>query len=476
SVLQKVPSDFETDLFMPIIQCVAEKAGIHFHKNQKHDIALKVISDHLRALVFMIADGISPSNEGRGYVLRMLLRRAYCYGKMLNLNEPFLFDTAPQVISLMKNAYPELLQKEQNIYKIILTEEKRFQETLNLGLSILEDYIQKLRSNNQKILSGKDAFTLHDTCGFPLEITKDILAETGFSVNEEDYLKYMAEQKERSRKSWYSGKADIGEDLHREKVYHQILAKNGETVFHGYHQISSNTEVLALIRGTEEVPVLSQGEKGIMILKETPFYAEKGGQKGDTGTITYASNGNSAMARVYDTQTPLEGIIVHYIEVEKGSFQKNMPVKAQIDNQERIAIAANHTATHLLHFALREVLGDHVKQSGSSVTSERLRFDYNHFAAPKKEELEQIEKIINQKITENYPVKTEVTDYHSACEKGAMALFGEKYGDEVRMVDIGGFSKELCGGTHVDQTSKIGIFKIISEQGIGSGLRRIEAV
>ena len=475
SVLQKVPSDFETDLFLPIIQTTAEKANVPYQENQRDDIALKVISDHIRALVFMISDGILPSNEGRGYVLRMLLRRAFRYGKVLGLNEPFLYDVAPQVIQIMQDAYPELKEKEKNIYEMILTEEKRFQETLNLGLNILEAFIKKLKRGNQKILSGKDAFTLYDTYGFPLEITKDILSEAGLSVQEEEYEKFMVEQKERSRLSWSSGKSDSKQQQKLEKIIGKILSDYGETVFNGYHQISSQTEIVALIHGQEQVEKLDAGQKGIIILKETPFYAEKGGQKGDCGTI-FSSNAISALARVVDTQISPEGIIIHYVQVEKGSFQKNQKVKAQIDDQERIAIAANHTATHLLHHALREVLGDHVKQSGSSVTAEHLRFDYTHYKSLKKEELDQIEKMVNQQIEENYPVRSEVTNFKTAREKGAIALFGEKYGEEVRIIDIGGFSRELCGGTHLDQTSRIGIFKIISEQGIGSGLRRIEAV
>ncbi len=475
SVLQKAPSDFETDLFLPIIQYTAKKANLDYRKNPKHDIALKVISDHIRALVFMITDGIFPSNEGRGYVLRMLLRRAYRYGKVLELNEPFLYDIAPQVIKLMQNAYPEIKEKEKNIYELILTEEKRFQETLNLGLNILETYVDKLKRGNQKMLSGKDAFTLYDTYGFPLEISKDVLSEAGLLVNEEDYHKYMLEQRERSRQSWDSGKTDSGQDKKKEKLYHNILSSNGETIFNGYHQISSETEIIALIQGNEQVEQLETGQQGLIILKETPFYAEKGGQKGDCGTIA-AYNGTTATAKVYDTQTPLEGLIVHYVQVEKGYFKKNQHAKAQIDDRERIAIAANHTATHLLHHALREVLGEHVKQAGSSVTAEHLRFDYTHYKPLKKEEINRIEKIVNKQIEENYPVKSEITNLKAAREKGAIALFGEKYGDEVRMIDIGGFSRELCGGTHLDQTSKIGIFKIITEQGIGSGLRRIEAI
>ena len=475
SVLQGAPSDFETDLFLPIIQYTAHKANVRYKENPKYDIALKVISDHIRALVFMITDGILPSNEGRGYVLRMLLRRAYRYGKVLDLNEPFLYDIAPQVIQIMQNAYPELKDKEKNIYELILTEEKRFQETLNLGLNILETYINKLKKGNQKMLSGKDAFTLYDTYGFPLEITKDVLSEAGLLVNEEDYGKYMLEQKERSRQSWDSGKTGSEQDKQMEEIYHNILSSNGETVFNGYHQISSQTKIVAIISENKQIKQIDEGQKGMIILEETPFYAEKGGQKGDCGKIS-SSNGILSLAQVYDTQSPLEGLIVHYVQVEKGSFKINQEVKAQIDDRERIAIAANHTATHLLHYALREVLGEHVKQAGSSVTPEHLRFDYTHYKPLKGEELEQIEKIVNKKIEENHEVKSEITDLGTAREKGAIALFGEKYGDTVRMIDIGGFSRELCGGTHLAHTSRIGIFKIVSEQGIGSGLRRIEAV
>jgi len=477
SVLQNVSSDFETDLFFPIIQYTAQKAGLSYGKSKKDDIALKVIADHVRALVFMISDGILPSNEGRGYVLRMLLRRAYRYGKVLDFNEPFLYDVAPQVIELMQTAYPELREREKEVYEIILTEEKRFQETLSLGLNILENYIQKLKSNNQKVLSGKDAFTLYDTYGFPLEITKDILSESGLSVDEKEYENYMLEQKERSRKSWGRGKADYELSEQQEKLYRSLKSRFGDTRFCGYDQISAHTKIVALLQDNKEVEQLAAGESGLMVLEETPFYAEKGGQKGDTGTIISSDDDSrKALAQVYDTQMPLEGLIIHYIQVEKGLFRKNQLVKAQIDNEERIAIAANHTATHLLHYALREVLGNHVKQAGSSVTCERLRFDYNHYAPLKKEEWEQIEKLVNQKIAENHQVTSELTSLHTALQKGAIALFGEKYGDEVRMIDIGGFSRELCGGTHLDQTSRIGIFKIISEQGIGSGLRRIEAV
>ncbi len=477
SVLQNVSSDFETDLFFPIIQYTAQKAGLSYGKSKKDDIALKVIADHVRALVFMISDGILPSNEGRGYVLRMLLRRAYRYGKVLDFNEPFLYDVAPQVIELMQTAYPELREREKEVYEIILTEEKRFQETLSLGLNILENYIQKLKSNNQKVLSGKDAFTLYDTYGFPLEITKDILSESGLSVDEKEYENYMLEQKERSRKSWGRGKADYELSEQQEKLYRSLKSRFGDTRFCGYDQISAHTKIAALLQDNKEVEQLAAGESGLMVLEETPFYAEKGGQKGDTGTIISSDDDSrKALAQVYDTQMPLEGLIIHYIQVEKGLFRKNQLVKAQIDNEERIAIAANHTATHLLHYALREVLGNHVKQAGSSVTCERLRFDYNHYAPLKKEEWEQIEKLVNQKIAENHQVTSELTNLHTALQKGAIALFGEKYGDEVRMIDIGGFSRELCGGTHLDQTSRIGIFKILSEQGIGSGLRRIEAV
>jgi len=475
SVLQGAQSDYETDLFLPIIQCISEKAGVTYHENMENDISLKVISDHIRALAFMISDDILPSNEGRGYVLRMLLRRAFRYGKVIGLNEPFLYDIAPEVINIMEKSYPELREKQETIYEIILTEEKRFQETLNLGLNILDDYIKRLLRGNQKVLGGKDVFTLYDTYGFPKEITKEILQEKGLMINEEEYEKYMAEQKERSRQSWSSDKADNKQQKEMEDIFQKILEKYGKSVFTGYHQVSSNTEIIAVIHENKLVDKIESGQQGLIILKETPFYAEKGGQKGDSGEII-KSNDTYARAYVYDTQMPLEGIIVHYVNIEEKYLKQGEKVKAQIDDRKRIAIAANHTATHLLHYALRAVLGEHVKQAGSSVTEEHLRFDYTHFKPLSKDELDRIERIVNKKIEENHPVTSKVTDYNTACDKGAIALFGEKYGDEVRMIDIGGFSRELCGGTHLDQTSKIGIFKIISEQSIGSGLRRIEAV
>ncbi|MDD4363695.1 MAG: alanine--tRNA ligase, partial [Atribacterota bacterium] len=476
SVLQKAPSDFETDLFLPIIQYTAQKAGVKYNEKNEYNIALKVIADHLRALVFMISDGILPSNEGRGYVLRMLLRRAYRYGKVLGLNEPFLYDAAPSVINIMQGAYPELKEKEKDIYELILIEENKFQETLNLGLGILESYLNKLKSGNQKILNGKDAFTLYDTYGFPLEITKDILSESGFTVDEKDYDKYMQEQKNRSRQSWPAGKDEQRQEEKMTSILQDLLSKFGGSVFTGYHQISSQTEIIAIIKQGEQVTQLDSGQKGLIILKETPFYAEKGGQKGDCGVITSLDNEEFSSANIYDTQTPVDDIIVHYATVEKGSFMVNQKVKAQVHNQERLAIAANHTATHLLHHALRSVLGEHVKQAGSSVTADHLRFDFTHYKSISDEELEEIEKIINKQIEEGYPVKSSITNIKSAKEEGAIALFGEKYGDTVRMIDIGGFSKELCGGTHLDNTSMIGFFKIEIEQSIGSGLRRIATV
>lgn len=475
SVLQNASSDFETDLFLPIIDYTGQKAGVLYGKNQKTDVALKIISDHIRAIVFLISDGVMPSNEGRGYVLRMLLRRAYRFGKLLNFNEPFLYDIAPQVIQIMQTSYPELKERESVICELILTEENRFQATLQLGLHMLEEYIRKLRRGNQQVLSGKDAFTLYDTYGFPLEITRDILSESGLSVDEQDYEKYMSEQKERSRQSRGQDRNSDKVKEKQEQIYQEIQSISGDTEFCGYTRIAASTRIIAIIKNSKQIEQLNANEDALIILEETPFYAEKGGQKGDTGTITDTDKSDS-LARIYDTRMPLEGLIVHHARVEKGTFTKNQIVKAEIDNEERTAIAANHTATHLLHYALREVLGNHVTQAGSSVTSERLRFDYTHYSQLQKEELAQIERIVNQKIRENHRVTSEIIGFQTAREKGALAFFNEKYGEQVRMIDIGGFSKELCGGTHLEQTFKIGIFKIVLEQGIGSGLRRIEAV
>lgn len=474
-VLQKVDTDFETDLFLPIIKFIAQNAGIKYKEDEKKDLALKVIADHIRALVFMIADGIVPSNEGRGYVLRMLLRRAFRYGKWINLNQPFLYEIAPVVIDLMKEVYPETVKAENRICQIILTEEKKFQETLNVGIQILDSMKEELKQKDKNKLSGKDTFKLYDTYGFPLELTRDILKEDGFEIEEENYEKEMKIQREKSRKSWLETKISVEGNKVKQKLYENILKDYGETKFIGYDFEEGKSKVIAIIKDGKLVDEVKEDENCEIILQKTPFYAEKGGQIGDKGEII-SSTQDDLLITVSDTQSPVEGLVVHFAKINKGEIKVNDEVLARVDLIRRKAIARNHTATHLLHRALRDALGNHVKQSGSSVNDDHLRFDFNHFAPLTKVELDKIEDLVNNKILDNLKVETKFTTFDKAKEMGAIALFGEKYGEQVRVVKIGEFSLELCGGTHLDSTSNIGLFKILSEQGIGSSLRRVEAV
>lgn len=475
SVLQKADTDFETDLFLPIIKYVAQNASIKYKEDKKKDLALKVIADHIRALVFMISDGIVPSNEGRGYVLRMLLRRAFRYGKVINYNQPFLYEVAPVVINLMKEVYPEIYKEENRIYQVILAEEKRFQETLNIGIQILDNLKAGLKQKNKDKLSGRDAFKLYDTYGFPLELTRDILEEDGYGIEEDDFKNEMKIQRERSRESWAKTKASAEDDKINQKLYLDILKKRGETEFIGYDSVEVKSKVIAITKDDKLVDKAKAGDKCKIYLEKTPFYAEKGGQIGDKGVMASTSN-NNLLVEILDTQVPIEGLIAHFAEINKGQIEVGQEVLARVDSSRRKAIARNHTATHLLHRVLRDVLGNHVKQSGSAVNNHHLRFDFNHFAPLTIEELEKIENLVNEKILDELKVETKISTFDEAKEMGAIALFGEKYGEQVRVVKIVEFSLELCGGTHINSTSNIGLFKIMDEEGIGSGLRRIEAV
>lgn len=475
SVLQKAETDFETDLFLPIIKFVAQNAGIKYKDDKKKDLALKVIADHIRALVFMISDGIVPSNEGRGYVLRMLLRRAFRYGKVINYDQPFLYEVAPVVINLMKEVYPEIYKEENRIFQVILAEEKRFQETLNIGIQILDNLKEELKQKNKDKLSGRDAFKLYDTYGFPLELTRDILEEDGFGIEEDDFKNEMKIQRERSRESWVKTKVSAEDDKINQKLYQDILKERGETEFIGYDSVEAKSKVIAITKDDKLVNEAAEGDKCKIYLEKTPFYAEKGGQIGDKGVVTSTSK-NNLLVEILDTQAPLEGLIAHFAEISKGQIKVGDEVISRVDLLRRKAIARNHTSTHLLHRVLRDVLGEHVKQSGSAVNNHHLRFDFNHFAPLTMEELEKIENLVNEKILDELKIETKISTFDKAKEMGAIALFGEKYSEQVRVVKIGEFSLELCGGTHLKSTSNIGLFKILNEEGIGSGIRRIEAV
>ncbi len=459
SVLQGVPSDFETDLLYPIIKATETLSGHKYNRSEEKDLAFRIISDHARAIAFMITDGIYPGNEGRGYVLRRILRRAYRYGRFIGLNEPFLYKLIPSVVDVMKGGYPELTEKEKQIIEITLTEEKRFQVTLDQGLSMFEEIIKNSPSNT---ISGKDAFRLYDTYGFPLDIMKDLAKERGLFIDEAGFEKEMAAQRERGRKR----KTEEGP----KKLYLDIYAKYGQTVFTGYSNYEDESEIIAIIKDNQLREEAKEGDKVEIITKNTPFYAERGGQVGDKGELIFPSG----RVWVEDTKTQ-EGIIIHIGKVTQGNIKTGERVKLSIDKKRRDAIRRAHTSTHLLHRALRMLIGEHVKQAGSKVEPDEFRFDFTHFAPLTREELSKIEALVNEKVLEDIKVEVVEMKRDDALKLGAMALFDEKYGEHVRVVKIGNFSIELCGGTHLDHTSQVGLFKIVEEGSIGAGTRRIIA-
>ncbi len=467
SILQGVDSNFETDLLKPMIDFLVEDSGIEYLQDEDTKVAYRVIADHSRGITMAIYDGALPSNEGRGYVIRRILRRALRYGRKLGYNEPFLYRMVPVVIKAMQGGYPELQEKEEYIQRVIRAEEERFLQTLDQGLHLIDEMISELKRNGKKFLSGIDAFKLYDTYGFPLDLTRDVLAEEGLSVDEEEFELEMEKQRERARQA----REETGFSASEEEIFYRSLLEKYQLEFTGYEHLNESTEIIAIVKDGQEVDRVEAGEKAKLVLAKTPFYGESGGQVGDKGLIRFADN----LATVYDTRKEA-GITVHYIEVEKGSFSKGDAVEAKVYDDLRQATARNHSATHLLHKALKEVLGEHVNQAGSLVEPDRLRFDFNHFNALSKAELKEIEKKVNAAILANLDVDIILTDMEQAKKLGAVALFGEKYGDVVRVVSMGDYSTELCGGTHVKATGAIGSFKILSESSIAAGVRRIEAI
>lgn len=466
AILQGVQSNYETDILRGLITVGEELSKKSYGANQVNDLSLRIIADHSRAVTFMIADGILPSNEGRGYVLRRLLRRAVMKGHLLGIEGSFLGSLIDEVIALMGDAYHEIVENRDLILRVVLSEEERFGATLRQGKSYLEEVLKKLEGDT---LGGFEAFTLHDTYGFPIDVTEEIAGEAGIKVDREGFAQYMDEQRERARahakdadKAWstYGG------------IMNDILQDVGPTEFVGYDTLRTEAKVLALASKGERVERLSEGMEGELIIDRTPFYAEKGGQVGDTG-ILYAPH---VELSVENTQEPERGLVAHTVKLVKGTVSVGDTLEAAVNAQRRGRICRNHTATHILHWALREVLGDHVKQAGSMVAPSRLRFDFTHFEAVKPEELAEIERLANEKIMENHKVDAYETSIGAAREAGVIALFGEKYGDTVRVLDIEDVSQELCGGTHVPATGEIGFVKIISESSVGANLRRIEAV
>ncbi len=465
SVMQGVPSNFETDLLFPLIREAAAITGFPYGEHPKTDVALKVIADHSRAVAFLIADGVLPSNEGRGYVLRRILRRAVRYGRLLGIKGPFLNRIIGTVISLYEDPYRELREREEHIQKVAAAEEARFEETLEQGLQVLQEYLEQLEREGGRELPGRVAFRLYDTFGFPLELTQEILAERGLAVDLAGFNEAMEEQRERARAARLEAAPAAGPGV-------WAFVREGKTEFQGYGNLTTRSQIRALVSGEAEQREAREGDRVQVLLDLTPFYPEGGGQVGDRGVL----KGPNGEVAIEDTTKVGDGLIVHWGYVSRGLVRKGDVVLAQVDEKRRLATARNHTATHLLHQALRSVLGEHVQQTGSLVEPGRLRFDFSHFAPLAESELRAVEDLVNQKIIENLMVRTYETDREAALAQGVLALFGEKYGDVVRVVAIGDFSRELCGGTHVRRTSELGFFKIVAESGIGTGIRRIEAL
>ena len=462
-VMQNVDNLFLVDTVQNIMKKICQIAGVNYGDDPKTDVSLRVITDHIRSTVFMIGDGVLPSNEGRGYVLRRLLRRASRHGKLLGIQGAFLKDVVDTVIQENEKAYPELKEKRETIQKIVSFEEDSFQKTIDQGMALLNDLIDKADS---KVFSGDNAFTLNDTYGFPLDLTKEILSERGMQVDEERFRQLMQEQRERAR----NARKDAGADAWKGEG--SAAAGLPETVFTGYTQMQGDGKVLAIIQNGQQVDSAAEGAEVSVVLDTTPFYGEGGGQVGDTGVL----EAEGVSVDVVDT-TKHEGVYLHRAVVSEGTLNVGDTLTAKVDEHRRTAIMRNHTAAHLLQAALRKVLGSHVEQAGQLVNERHVRFDFTHFSALTPEELLQVENLVNQEILKAVPVSVQEMGIEEARLSGAMALFGEKYGDVVRVVSVeDGFSKELCGGTHMDNTARLGLFKILSESSVASGVRRIEGV
>ena len=462
---QGVSNLFEVDTVRNVMAHISKIAGVNYKEDEKTDVSLRVITDHIRSTVMMVSDGVIPSNEGRGYVLRRLLRRAARHGKLLNINRQFLYEVADTVIDESKSGYPELEEKREYIKKIIKKEEERFDATIDNGLVVLKSYIKDAQDKKLDRLSGEEAFKLHDTYGFPLDLTVEIAEENGLKVDVDGFNKCMEEQKQTARENRKDGSSWDGADSFEIDV-------DKPTDFIGYETLEADAKILAIVTEGEASNEISKGENGIIVTDKTPFYAEMGGQVGDKGKIT---NGNSKI-KVTDTTKDGNGLYYHHVEVTDGKFTVGDTVKMSVCEKCRRAIERNHSATHLLHKALKEVLGEHVAQAGSLVTPERLRFDFTHFEAMTKDELSEAEKKVNEAILAALPVTIKELPIDEAKKLGAEAQFGEKYGAVVRVVSMGDYSIEFCGGCHLKNTAQAGLFKILSEGGVASGVRRIEAV
>lgn len=462
-IMQNVDNIFEVDTIQNIMKKISEIAGVKYHDDQQKDISLRVITDHVRSATFMIGDGVIPSNNGRGYVLRRLIRRACRHGRLLGINEPFLYKVCKTVISENEKAYPELADKEELITKVIQAEEESFGKTIDAGLALLDEYITKMEGN---VFSGEDAFKLNDTYGFPLDLTKDILEEKGITVDEDKFNALLENQKSTAR----AARKDAGADAWKG---HSVKIDTAKTEFVGYTDFECDAKITAIINASGElVDMLGTGENGTLVLDKTPFYAESGGQVGDSGVI---KSGDSSIFLVGDTLKNADGIYLHSGSVSKGIVSVGDSVNASINEFRRRSIMRNHTAAHLLQAALRQVLGSHVEQAGQLVNETEVRFDFTHFNPMTPEEIAKVEMLVNMFIMQAQPVTVKEMPIEEAKKLGAMMLFGEKYGDVVRVVKAGDFSTELCGGTHVSNSGELGLFKIVSESSVAAGVRRITA-
>lgn len=467
AVVQGFKNNYDSDLFQGLISNISKIADKNYGADPDNDVSMRVISDHGRAVTFLIGDGAIPSNEGRGYVLRRIMRRAARHGKLLGLDKPFLYTVSGWIIDQMSEAYPELAEQRDYIARVIKIEEERFSETLDNGLRLLEEEVAGLMARGEKVIPGETVFKLYDTYGFPVDLTEDIVKGRSITLDMEGFEREMTSQRDRAKASWKGNLEDRARD-----IYRGIASHIGGVNPLCYDHLSAKSRVIKIVKDGEIVEAAFEGDALEVITEETPFYGESGGQLGDRGVIKT----ESMVMEVEDTIKPLPNLIVHKGKVVKGELREGDMVHLVVDKEIRGAAALNHTATHILHEALREVLGNHVKQAGSQVGSDRLRFDFSHFSAMTDKEMRSVEAIVNEKVRENLSVETRVMSQDDAVKEGAMALFGEKYGDLVRVVSVGDYSKELCGGTHTGRSGDIGIFKIVSEGGVAAGIRRIEAV
>ncbi|AJG41281.1 alanyl-tRNA synthetase [Thermotoga sp. RQ7] len=461
AMMQGVYSNFDTDLFQPIIKAIEELTGVSYKTDEEKDISIRIIADHIRAITFLISEGVFPSNEGRGYVLRRIIRRAMRHGILLGMNEPFLYKVVDAVVEKMGKVYPEIVRGKDMVKEVLSSEENRFLKTLEQGMRIFDELVEKKGK-----IDSQDAFRLYDTYGLPLELTLEIAKEKGVEIDVKDFDRYMKEQQRKSREAM--GKVEFA----KRYEYLESLPEGFKTEFTGYERLEDEAETVLIAKENRPLEEAKEKDTVEVVFSRTPFYAEKGGQVSDVGTVEWES-GEGRVEYVFEA---LEGVIVHRVRVLKGILRRGQKVFLKVDRKRRKDTMRNHTATHLLHAALRKVLGEHVRQAGSLVAPERLRFDFTHYRALSAEEIKKVEDMVNEWIMQAIPVEVRYTSYEEAIRSGVIALFTEKYGDVVRVVEVPGVSKELCGGTHVKNTGQIGLFKIVSEESVSSGVRRVEAV